>query len=57
MVLPLNHVSSSFESCQTNSEILVWIGLVYSVTPLSTIFHLYVSVSFIGGENRSTRRK
>jgi len=33
-----------------------WFGLWY-LTPLSTLFQLYLSVSFIDGEIRSTRRK
>ena len=35
---------------------LVWCGL-WCLTPLSTIFSYIVAVSFIGGENRSTRGK
>jgi len=33
------------------------IGGFMCLTPLSTIFQYIVAVSFIGGRNRSTRRK
>jgi hypothetical protein len=36
-----------------NGSIRLWLWL----TPLSTIFYLFLMVSFIGGGNRSTRRK
>ena len=32
-------------------------GVLWYLTQLSTIFQLYRGVSFIGGGNRSTRRK
>jgi hypothetical protein len=51
-------VSTMLSICYWNSsnDEVCFVFHLWSLTPLSTIFHYIVAVSFIGGGNRNTRR-
>ena len=57
--LLIQHVICVIKWIEVNVRCVDIIGFYFTITapPLSAIFQLYLAVSYIGGGNRSTRRK